>query len=109
MQVVNVALGGTLEQQWRSRTGICGTTSPRSSGRRRTLISRIARSPAITISASASSAGVAAVAFCRDGGVKRSNWMRPGRSSGVQWHPEDTAATDPRQATLLAGLVHGAR
>jgi putative glutamine amidotransferase len=28
---------------------------------------------------------------------------------GVQWHPEDTAATDPRQAGLFAHLVAAAR
>jgi len=26
-------------------------------------------------------------------------------TAGVQWHPEDTAATDPRQVALLARLV----
>jgi putative glutamine amidotransferase len=27
---------------------------------------------------------------------------------GVQWHPEDTAATDPRQAGIFEALVHAA-
>jgi putative glutamine amidotransferase len=27
---------------------------------------------------------------------------------GVQWHPEDTADTDPSQQALFSGLVHAA-
>ena len=32
----------------------------------------------------------------------------PGWFLGVQWHPEDTAATDPAQHALFAGLVEAA-
>jgi putative glutamine amidotransferase len=34
---------------------------------------------------------------------------RPGWMVGVQWHPEDTAATDPRQLALFEGFVEAAR
>jgi putative glutamine amidotransferase len=27
---------------------------------------------------------------------------------GVQWHPEDTADTDPSQQAIFSGLVHAA-
>lgn len=33
----------------------------------------------------------------------------PGWYLGVQWHPEDTAATDPHQAGIFAALVDAAR
>jgi putative glutamine amidotransferase len=32
-----------------------------------------------------------------------------GWAFGVQWHPEDTAATDPRQLGVLQALVEASR
>ena len=55
--------------------------------------------------------GVHAVARAEDGTVEAIEL--DGRSAdgwflGVQWHPEDTAATDPQQLALFTALVHAA-
>jgi len=43
-----------------------------------------------------------------DGTVEAVSVEAQAWTAGVQWHPEDTAATDPRQVALLARLVREA-
>ena len=54
--------------------------------------------------------GLRPVAYAEDGTIEElaldehDGWFR-----GVQWHPEDTADTDPAQAALFEGLIRAAR
>jgi putative glutamine amidotransferase len=54
--------------------------------------------------------GLRATAYAADGTIEaltlddHDGWFR-----GVQWHPEDTADTDPAQAALFEGLIRAAR
>jgi putative glutamine amidotransferase len=55
-------------------------------------------------------AGLHAAAWSDDGvpepietGATERQWFL-----GVQWHPEDTAETDPAQQAIFTGLVHAA-
>ncbi|WP_433362830.1 gamma-glutamyl-gamma-aminobutyrate hydrolase family protein [Actinoplanes sp. CA-142083] len=54
--------------------------------------------------------GLRAIAYAKDGTIEElaldehEGWFR-----GVQWHPEDTADTDPAQAALFEGLIRAAR
>ncbi len=55
-------------------------------------------------------AGLTATAHAADGTVEAIELPEaPGWFRGVQWHPEDTAATDPAQHDLFAALVLAAR
>lgn len=53
--------------------------------------------------------GVTVVARATDGVPEAALIDAPGWAVGVQWHPEDTAATDPGQAALFAELVRQAQ
>lgn len=53
--------------------------------------------------------GLEVVARAEDGTVEALTVDAPGWAVAVQWHPEDTWATDPRQVALLARLVDEAR
>ncbi len=53
--------------------------------------------------------GVDIVARAADGVPEAAVFDGPGWAVGVQWHPEDTAATDPAQAALFEELVRQAR
>ncbi|MBM7516042.1 gamma-glutamyl-gamma-aminobutyrate hydrolase family protein [Nocardioides nitrophenolicus] len=112
-QVVNVALGGDLVQDLGERThrhvvqeiavepdavlaGIVGTT-PSISCYHHQGIGRLG-------------AGLRAVAHAADGVIEAVELAgAQGWYLGVQWHPEDTAATDPAQAGLFRALVEAAR
>lgn len=54
--------------------------------------------------------GLRPIAYAEDGTIEElaldehDGWFR-----GVQWHPEDTADTDPAQAALFEGLIRAAR
>ena len=52
--------------------------------------------------------GVTVVARATDGVPEAVMIDAPGWAVGVQWHPEDTAATDPDQGALFAELVRQA-
>jgi putative glutamine amidotransferase len=112
LQVVNVAQGGTLEQHMEvphrhvrhsvevaegSRLAATVGTSPAVSCYHHQRIDRLGN-------------GLRPVARCSEGGVEAVESDRaPGFFLGVQWHPEDTAAEDPRQAALFGALVDSAR
>jgi putative glutamine amidotransferase len=54
--------------------------------------------------------GLEVEALSEDGIIEAIQAPRaPGWYLGVQWHPEDTAATDPVQAALFEALVAAAR
>lgn len=53
--------------------------------------------------------GLQVVARAEDGTVEALVVDAPGWAVAVQWHPEDTWATDPRQVALLRRLVDEAR
>jgi putative glutamine amidotransferase len=112
-QVVNVALGGDLIQDLGERThrhvvheiavepdsvlaGVVGT-SPSISCFHHQGIGRPGE-------------GLRAVAESADGVIEAVELAgAQGWYLGVQWHPEDTAATDPAQAGLFRALVDAAR
>jgi putative glutamine amidotransferase len=56
--------------------------------------------------------GLAVTARAADGAVEGVEYADPGREAGwflgVQWHPEDTAGTDPAQQALFTALVTAA-
>lgn len=112
-QVVNVVLGGDLIQDLGERThrhvvheiavepdsqlaGIVGTT-PSISCYHHQGVGR-------------PGGGLRAVAHAADGVIEAVELASSrGWYLGVQWHPEDTAATDPAQAGLFRALVAAAR
>jgi putative glutamine amidotransferase len=112
LQVVNVAHGGSLEQHMEV---------PHRHVRHEVVVSGSARlAELMGTSASVScyhhqrietlGAGLQAVATCADGGVEAVECSgRGGYFLGVQWHPEDTASEDSRQAALFGSLVDAAR
>ncbi|MGY1813358.1 gamma-glutamyl-gamma-aminobutyrate hydrolase family protein [Blastococcus sp. SYSU D00820] len=112
LQVVNVATGGTLEQHMEvphrhvrhevvvdGGSRLAGTVGTRAevSCYHHQRIDRLGE-------------GLRPVASCTDGGVEavEADGAR-GFFLGVQWHPEDTAAEDPRQSAVFAALVDAAR
>lgn len=112
-QVVNVARGGDLVQD-------LGGADHRhlvheiKVDARATLADLVGESPTISCyhhqSLGALGEGLRAVARSADGVIEAveledtKNWYL-----GLQWHPEDTAATDERQAALFGALVDAAR
>jgi putative glutamine amidotransferase len=113
LQVVNVALGGNLVQDMPTHhRHVVSRLRLRRGALRRTV-----GAPQITISCFHHQAidrlgqGLVATATSADGVVEAVELARPaGRwFLGVQWHPEDTAATDPDQHAIFVGLVRAAR
>ncbi len=112
LQVVNVASGGTLEQHMEVP--------------HRHVAHEVVTSPGSVLAATVGArapvscyhhqridtlgAGLSPVASCADGGVEGVEATNAqGFFLGVQWHPEDTAAADPRQAAVFSALVDAAR
>lgn len=113
-QVLNVALGGTLVPDMPSHhrhvlsdlvldagTGVAaalGATHVRVSCYHHQAVDRVAD-------------GLVATAWTSDGVIEALEPASPGPGwlLAVQWHPEDTAATDPAQQSLFATLVDHAR
>jgi putative glutamine amidotransferase len=112
MQVVNVALGGTLEQHM---------TSPHRNYVHDVAVQADTKLIDIVGAYLTSSCyhhqrleqlapGLVATAFAADGtveGVERPD--SPGWFVAVQWHPEDTVSDDPLQLSLLRALVSAAQ
>ncbi len=113
LQVVNVALGGTLNQHVEpphrhlrhdvtviAGSGLAdalGTVRINASCYHHQTVDRLGD-------------GLVAVAHAGDGTVE--GVEMPGRASwflGVQWHPEDTASSDPAQQRLLRTFVEATR
>lgn len=127
IQLVNVALGGTLIQHIDDIPGVVQhapgkfpagqeyalhdvTISPRSK------LSKAVGANSVTVASfhhqgiDVVGKGLKVVARSADGLVEgleltaRDQWL-----IGVQWHPEDTAATDPHQQNLYDALINVAR
>jgi putative glutamine amidotransferase len=112
-QVVNVALGGDLIQDLGERTHRHVvheiSVAPDS-----ILAQLVGTSPSISCyhhqGIDRPGTGLAAVAHSADGVIEAVELASSrGWYLGVQWHPEDTAATDPAQASLFRALVEAAR
>jgi putative glutamine amidotransferase len=113
MQVVNVAMGGTLIQDMpRHHRHVRSELALRSGTAVRGVLGR----DAVTISCyhhqavDRVGAGLRPAASSEDGVVEALELAQPGRGwfLAVQWHPEDTAAADPAQQHLFGALVSAA-
>lgn len=115
-QVVNVALGGTLDQEMADATGADhrdlthkvriepGTALREIAGQERLAVSCFHHQRLDRLGD-----GLAPIAWAADGTVEATELTGPaGWFLGVQWHPEDTAADDPVQAGLFEALVRTA-
>jgi putative glutamine amidotransferase len=123
MQVMNVAFGGTLIQHLPDdpRYQPHGTPSGEDELLHEVRLesgSRIARATGTeTLTCSSHhhqgvdrlGAGLRATGHAPDGLVEAIEREGGGWMVGVQWHPEDTAATDPAQQALFDALVAAAR
>jgi putative glutamine amidotransferase len=121
IQVLNVALGGTLDQHIVGRTelGHHGTPGTTDWGRHEIRLeegSRVARAMGATTvysschhhQAIAREAPALQVVGRAADGVTEAAELPDGWVVGVQWHPEDTAADDPAQQGLFDELVRQA-
>ncbi|GAB4012089.1 gamma-glutamyl-gamma-aminobutyrate hydrolase family protein [Nocardioides ultimimeridianus] len=111
-QVVNVGLGGDLVQDLGDRTHR-HVVQPISVEPGSVLAAVVGERPEISCfhhqALGRLGTGLRAVAHAPDGVIEAVELGGPGWYLGVQWHPEDTAATDPRQAALFSALVEAAR
>ena len=123
IQVLNVALGGTLRQHLKDLPGAIPHGNPTEADPwvdhelKVSESSRIAQACGqVAFSARAShhqavdrlGRGLRAVAWTEDGVIEAIEADR-GWVVGVQWHPERTAAEDETQQALFDALVHQAR
>ncbi|GAA4352143.1 gamma-glutamyl-gamma-aminobutyrate hydrolase family protein [Angustibacter luteus] len=113
-QIVNVALGGTLvadmaetvgDHRHRTHQIKVAVDSP--------LAAVVGEQPTISCyhhqCLDQLAPGLRAVAWAGDGVIEAvASDVLTGWYVGVQWHPEDSAATDPAQAAIFAGLVRAA-
>ncbi len=119
-QVLNVALGGTLQQHI-SATGH-GTPGVEGGSARHPITaqpgSRTAEAMGVTDAVISShhhqavdelGDGVVAVAWAEDGTLEGIEVTGDAWIVGTQWHPEDTAADDPTQQALFDMLVSKSR
>jgi putative glutamine amidotransferase len=123
-QIVNVALGGTLDQHISSRAGVIAHGRPGVAGGSTMHSVRVQEGSRLAAALGATRAevsshhhqaveklgdGLETVAWADDGiveGIELANgdaWV-----VGVQWHPEDTAAEDPVQQRLFDAFVSNA-
>ena len=118
MQVLNVALGGGLDQHIGNRAGILdhGQDGPTPVLRDvrvdpDSFVAKALGTDYVTCSchhhqaASRFGDGVRPVAWTEDGVVEAIELEGAPHVLGVQWHPEDTSATDPVQQQLFASFV----
>ncbi|MEU6260300.1 gamma-glutamyl-gamma-aminobutyrate hydrolase family protein [Streptomyces sp. NPDC047043] len=116
LQVVNVALGGTLEQDMGGPDGEHRHVVHPVSIRRGTLLERATGAQKVEASCyhhqrvSGLAAGLEITARAADGTVEGLE-LPGGRGwfTAVQWHPEDTAHEDAAQQGLFDTLVRAAR
>jgi putative glutamine amidotransferase len=116
-QVVNVARGGTLIQDLTEKLG--ADHRPRVhpiAVHASTRLAHIVDASVLPVSCYHHQAldrlgeGLRAVASAEDGTIEAIELAaHNGWFLGVQWHPEDTAGTDPKQAALFVALVDAAR
>ena len=113
MQVVNVAMGGTLVQDMpRHHRHVRSELALRPG----TAVRGVLGQDLVTISCyhhqavDRIGAGLRPTASSEDGVVEAIELAEPGRGwfLAVQWHPEDTAADDPAQQYLFNALVSAA-
>jgi putative glutamine amidotransferase len=113
MQVVNVAMSGTLVQDMpRNHRHVRSDLALRPG----TAVRSVLAQDMVTISCyhhqavDCIGAGLRPTASSEDGVVEALELAEPGRGwfLAVQWHPEDTAADDPAQQHLFDALVSAA-
>lgn len=122
-QLLNVALGGSLDQHITGRPGLIGHGIPRvEHGAQLHDValepgSRLAETMGTTRAEVSShhhqaidavGRGLLVTARAADGIVEGLELDGEGWIVGAQWHPEDTAATDPAQQRLFDGFVRAA-
>jgi len=113
MQVVNVAMGGTLVQDMSRHHRHVRSELALGPG---TAVRGVLGQDLVTISCyhhqavNRIGAGLRSTASSGDGVVEAIELAEPGRGwfLAVQWHPEDTAADDPAQQHLFDALVSAA-
>lgn len=113
MQVLNVALGGTLHQhigeehrmRYHDVDVVTGSRLAAAVGPDPLLGSHCVHHQALA----SLGAGLVATATTADGVVHAVEHSDAGWVVGVQWHPEDTAAGDARQQVLFDALVSRSR
>lgn len=111
-QVVNVSRGGTLHQHMdEPHRSVVHEVSVEAGTRLASVVgTRLTASCYHHQSLERLGDGVVATARSEDGTVEAIELTDgPGWFLGLQWHPEDTAATDPLQHALLSALVAEAR
>ena len=124
IQVLNVALGGTLYQDIPSQVpaGICHTPHADKAVNTHTvqvepgsMLKRILGEPEIWLysqhhqALKAVARGLAVTARARDGIVEAVELPGRGFVAGVQWHPEGTWREDPFSQKLFGAFVNAAR
>jgi len=121
IQVLNVALGGTLDQHITDREGLQAHGIPRTRGHvqhdvrlrpgcRTALVmgsDKVSGSSHHHQALARLADGLEATGWAEDGTIEAAESAN-GLIVAVQWHPEDTAAEDPAQQRLFDDLVQAA-
>lgn len=112
LQVINVLRGGTLsvdmtEDGRREHRHLTHTVSVSPASRVGSIVGTSAEVSCYHHQALRTlGTGLVATAHAEDGTVEAAEMPEhPGWFVGVQWHPEDTHATDPTQAALFAAFI----
>jgi putative glutamine amidotransferase len=117
IQVLNVALGGALDQHITGREGLVGHgipgVAPEMHDVRLEAGSRVAKAMGVEETSVSSSHHQALARIARDlrpvgwteDGIVEAVELERGWVVGVEWHPERTAAQDPSQQGLFDALV----
>ncbi|MFI6642815.1 gamma-glutamyl-gamma-aminobutyrate hydrolase family protein [Streptomyces sp. NPDC050504] len=116
LQVVNVALGGTLQQHMSTKRRVHRNLVHQVSVERGTLLREVTGAPVVTASCfhhqrvDRMGAGLTVTARADDG-TREALELPTARGwfTAVQWHPEDTARQDPAQQRLFDAFVQAAR
>jgi putative glutamine amidotransferase len=123
IQVINVALGGTLVEHLPDEVGdeVAHRLPPRKPGRHLVAIQPDSRLAGIVATQQVEAAswhhqairhtapGLSVVAHAPDGAIEATEADGHPWLVAVQWHPELTAADDPAQQRLFDALVEAAR